>query len=118
MILENQNLLQSKTINHVLQATIIPTDPKYNFQPKIFRGEYCIRYFLDELQKDYLKLKDTIEHPLKMSITTEQYREYDHATTCSFRHKAIDSTHIKVADLCNLTSEFRGAAIQAPYIFP
>ena len=60
---------------------IISTDPKYNFHPKIFRGEYCIRHFLDELQRDYLRLKDIIEHPLKMSITPEQQREYDHATT-------------------------------------
>ena len=82
------------------------------------RPEYCIRYFLNELQKDYLKLKDIIEHPLKMSITTEQRREYDHATTFPFRHNAIDSIHTKVADHCHLTSEFRGAAIQAPYTFP
>ena len=107
----------STTIKHHKPCSagyhIISTDPKYNFQPKIFRGEYCIRYFLDELQKDYLKLKDIIDHPLKMSMTAEQQREYDHATTCSICDKAIDSTHIKVADHCHLTSEFRGAAHQS-----
>ena len=92
---------------------IISTDTKYNFQPKIFRGEYCIRHFLDELQKDYIKLKDIIDHPLKMSITDEQQREYDSATICSICDKTIDSTHVKVADHCHLTGQFRGAAHQA-----
>ena len=48
-----------------------------------------------------------------MSITDEQQREYDSATICSICDKTIDSTHVKVADHCHITGQFRGAAHQA-----
>ena len=60
--MHNTSKSGSTTIKHYQSYLagyhIISTDPKYNFEPKIFRGQYCIQYFLDSLQYDYLKLKD------------------------------------------------------------
>ena len=69
------------TINHHQPCSagyfIMSTDPKFEFQPKIFRGEHCIRHFLDSLHQDYLKLKDIVDHPLDMSMTSDERCAYE-----------------------------------------
>ena len=104
----------STTLNHHQLCSagyaIISMDPKYNFQPKLFGSEHCIRYFLDSLQQDYLKLKKIVEHPLKMRMTSEECRMYENARECWICEKEITNNQIKVADHCHLTGQLRGAA--------
>ena len=90
----------STTLNHHQPCStgyvIISMDPKYNFQPKLFGSEHCIRYFLDSLQQDYLKLKKIVEHLLKMTMTSEECRMYENARECWICEKEITNNQIKV----------------------
>ena len=91
---------------------IISTDERYNFQPKIFRGEHCVRYFLDSLQQDYLKLKEIVDRPLKMTMSSEERQLYEDCNNCWICEKDISEDQTKVADHCHLTGQFRGPAHQ------
>ena len=92
---------------------IVSNDVNYNMEPKIFFGPHCIRHFLDSLNKDYLQLKEIIDHPLEMKMSSEQRRTYESSNRCWICEKEIGDGEIKVADHCHLTGSFRGAAHQS-----
>ncbi len=61
---------------------IISIDKNFYQQPKIFKGERCVRYFLESLKEDVEKLKHVIKRPMEMDLSREQRESVDNATTC------------------------------------
>ena len=89
---------------------IVSTDSNFYQQPKVFKGERCVRYFLDALQEDVEKLRKIIKKSIEMDLSEEEREIYDNSTICHICEKVGDPDDLFVPDHCHLTGAFRGAA--------
>ena len=85
-------------------------NPAQHQKPVVFKGEQCVRKFLDSLHDDVEKLKNVIKHPLAMNLTDEEKNTIKNATTCHISEDKFQKDDKIVADHSHLTSKFRGPA--------
>ena len=75
----------TKTANHLPCSAgymIVSSDPNYYKPPVIFKGNDCIRKFLDSLKNDVSGLKDILRHPIKMCLSDGEENLFQTAVKC------------------------------------
>ena len=80
-------------------------------QPYLYRGEDCMKHFvqkLTEIKKDIFD-KINVNTPMD-ELTYEQKIEFRNATNCSICGKKFQEDDTKVRDHCHFTGKYRGAA--------
>lgn len=81
---------------------------------KSFRGENCIKLFMEELEKIAVDVNSRLEDIVQMEqLTNEMNHDFESAAACHICEEPFNPENIRVRDHCHFTGKFRGAAHQA-----
>ena len=61
---------------------IVSVDDNFQQKPKMFKGERCVRMFLDSLKDDVKKIKTIIDKPLAMNLSEDEKLIMKNAKKC------------------------------------
>jgi len=82
------------------------TDKRFHSQPKIYFGEDSAEKFLDMVQRESKLIRKFLKNKIQMErLSSQQWREYNAATTCHICKKVFKEGNQRVRDHDHLTGK-------------